>query len=105
MEDGLDGKREDRMVKLQFPLTRPFYYGDIRFYYAIGNTPANNLFLRSIDSGSSRFDVGCIGCGDLRHLLFSLSSIREEGVDVFRKDDKVVIDGLRSGTHLNGKEG
>ena len=105
MNEAVGDKGVEKMVKLQFPLTRTFYYGDTRFYYAIGNTPANNLFLRSIDSGSSRFDIGCLGCGDLRHVLFSLASIREEVVEKFHQNDKVMVTGLTSATELNGRQG
>ena len=92
-------------MKLQFPLTRTFYYGESRFYYGIGNTPATNLFMRSIDSQSSRFDICCVGCGDLRHVLFSLRSIREAEVEKLQENDKVVIVGLTSAKELNGEVG
>jgi hypothetical protein len=46
----------------------------LNFFYAIGNSAAKNILVRysdAVEAGTN--DVLCIGCGDLRHCLFSLA--------------------------------
>jgi len=59
---------------LCFP-TRPAVWSLIRFFYALGNTPPRSLLQHTAPllSGSTSPTTRCLllGCGDLRHLLFT----------------------------------
>ena len=87
---------------LQFPFSPSVIQHRLRFYYAIGNTPAQNMLVRYSDAAFARdYDVLCMGCGDLRHCLFSLASL----VDVFKPGAPVELHGLTGSAHLNGQRG
>lgn len=53
-----------------FPLARYTYYGDFKYYYAYGNTPAED-FLRSC-GGVREPTVLSLGCGDIRSCFYTL---------------------------------
>ena len=53
-----------------FPMRRFIYYGDFRYYYAYGNTPAED-FLENITEIKSP-TVLLLGCGDLRSCFYTL---------------------------------
>ena len=58
-------------MKKTFPISRYVYYGDFRYYYAFGNTPAEDL-LRSCQPGESIPSILLLGCGDLRSCFYTL---------------------------------
>ena len=88
--------------ELQFPFSPSVIQYRLRFYYAIGNTPAQNLLVRYSDAPlATDYDVLCLGCGDLRHCLFSLAGL----VDVFKPGTLVELHGLTGSAHLNGQRG
>jgi 2-polyprenyl-3-methyl-5-hydroxy-6-metoxy-1,4-benzoquinol methylase len=72
--------KKDRSVKLVvqqpksslpvFPLARYTYYGDFKFYYAYGNTPAEDL-LQSC-AGERKPSILSLGCGDIRSCFYTL---------------------------------
>ena len=53
-----------------FPVTRFIYYGDHRYYYAYGNTPAED-FLENITEIKTP-TVLLLGCGDIRSCFYTL---------------------------------
>ena len=53
-----------------FPLARYTYYGDFKYYYAYGNTPAED-FLQSC-GGVREPLVLSLGCGDIRSCFYTL---------------------------------
>lgn len=53
-----------------FPVSRYWYGGDFRFYYAYGNTPAEN-FLENC-SGIKQPQVLSLGCGDIRSCFYTI---------------------------------
>ena len=57
-----------------FPLSRFIHYGHFRFYYAFGNTQAED-FLQGVphsDSRDKRPTILCLGCGDIRSCFYTL---------------------------------
>eukprot|EP00659_Diplonema_papillatum_P016703 gene16703-25638_t len=102
----------------------------VRWYYAIGNTPATNLLVKYSEAAPNAgcFNVLCLGCGDLRHCLFSLPGLlapdgtlqydatslgRRAEANATRDSDSpmltlgtvVRIDGLKSAKQHNRKSG
>ncbi len=53
-----------------FPLARYWYDGNFRFYYAYGNTPAED-FLENC-TGVKKPKVLVLGCGDIRSCLYTI---------------------------------
>ena len=53
-----------------YPLSRYWYSGDFRFYYAYGNTPPQD-FLQNI-SAEREPSILVLGCGDIRSCFYSL---------------------------------
>ena len=57
-----------------FPLSRFIHYGKFRFYYAFGNTQAED-FLQGVpdsDSRDKRPTILSLGCGDIRSCFYTL---------------------------------
>ena len=57
-----------------FPLSRFIHYGHFRFYYAFGNTQAED-FLQGVpdsDSRDKRPTILSLGCGDIRSCFYTL---------------------------------
>ena len=57
-----------------FPLSRFIHYGQFRFYYAFGNTQAED-FLQGVpdsDSRDKRPTILSLGCGDIRSCFYTL---------------------------------
>lgn len=53
-----------------YPLSRYWYSGDFRFYYAYGNTPAQDFLQNCV--GEKEPNVLVLGCGDIRSCFYSL---------------------------------
>lgn len=62
-------KKESSVLK-PFPLARYWYDGDFRFYYAFGNTPAEDFLENYI--GVDVPEVLLLGCGDIRSCFYTL---------------------------------
>ena len=57
-------------AKKPFPVSRFTYYGDFRYYYAYGNTPAED-FLRNT-TVLKEPNILLLGCGDMRSCFYTL---------------------------------
>ncbi|CAM9230359.1 unnamed protein product [Scytosiphon promiscuus] len=55
------------------------FTGNIFFFYAYGNTPPTDL-LQHVPHDADRADLLCLGCGDLRDLLYSILLHGRRGV-------------------------
>ncbi|CAM9397242.1 unnamed protein product, partial [Hapterophycus canaliculatus] len=55
------------------------FMGNIFFFYAYGNTPPTDL-LQHVPHDADRADLLCLGCGDLRDLLYSILLHGRRGV-------------------------
>ena len=53
-----------------FPLTRYWYSGGFRFYYAYGNTPPQDFLQNCF--GKDKPSILVLGCGDIRSCFYSL---------------------------------
>lgn len=62
-------KAECREKSPLFPLSRYWYYDDFKFYYAYGNTPAED-FLQNC-TGIKKPSILSLGCGDIRSYFYT----------------------------------
>ena len=64
---------------IPFPVARFVHYGDFRYYYAYGNTPAED-FLQNAH-GLSTPNVLLLGCGDMRSCFYTIWKNFRSGVN------------------------
>ena len=83
-----------------FPLSRFIHYGQFRFYYAFGNTQAEDLLqgVPDSDSRDKRPTILSLGCGDIRSCFYTLwknfrfeVGSRFQGVDFVLNDFNAAV--------------
>ena len=70
---------EDVPVKKPFPISRFIHFGGFRYYYAYGNTPADDL-LQNAYGTAKEPSILLLGCGDLRSCFYTLWKNFRSGV-------------------------
>ena len=61
---------ETSLIRKPFPIPRYVHYGNFCYYYAYGNTPAED-FLQNAN-GLKEPDILLLGCGDLRSCFYTI---------------------------------